>query len=101
MTIYIAGPMTGLPDHNAPAFDAAERELLSMGHTVISPAYMLRCFPDDSLRQHFARDCQAICNADTVVLIDGWERSKGVAVEIALAGYLGIPVVPLAGILPQ
>ena len=98
MRVYLAGPMTGLPAHNAPAFDAAERQLCDAGLDVVSPAAMLRLFPDDTLRQHFSRDCQAICDADCVVLLDGWERSKGVAVELALAGYLGIPVLEIDAI---
>ena len=92
MRVYLAGPMTGLPAHNAPAFDAAELALCEQGYEVISPVAMLRIFAHDTLRQHFSRDCQAICEADCVVVLDGWERSKGVAVEIALAEYLGIPV---------
>lgn len=32
MIVYIAGPMTGLPDLNYPAFNAAEEALTAAGH---------------------------------------------------------------------
>ena len=35
--IYIAGPMTGKPDLNRPAFVAAEKRLTAQGHFVINP----------------------------------------------------------------
>lgn len=37
MRVYISGPMTGKPDHNRPAFDAAEKRLTAQGHFVINP----------------------------------------------------------------
>ena len=38
MIVYIAGPMTGLPDLNYPAFNAAEEALTAAGHAVLNPA---------------------------------------------------------------
>ena len=38
MRIYIAGPMTGLPDSNYPAFHAAEARLQALGHEPHNPA---------------------------------------------------------------
>ena len=37
MRIYISGKMTGHPDLNRPAFDAAEKRLTAQGHFVINP----------------------------------------------------------------
>ena len=37
-TIYVSGPMSGLPDLNFPAFHAAAAELRALGHTVVNPA---------------------------------------------------------------
>lgn len=37
MRVYCSGPMTGHPDLNRPAFDAAERRLTAQGHFVINP----------------------------------------------------------------
>lgn len=38
MRIYCSGAMTGLPDHNIPAFNAAAKRLREQGHFVINPA---------------------------------------------------------------
>lgn len=90
MTIYLAGPMTGFPKHNAPAFDCAEALLANLGYTVLSPAKMLREHPRGSICEHIARDVEAICSADVIVLLPGWEASPGVALEIHLAEYLAL-----------
>lgn len=36
--IYIAGPMTGIPDYNRPAFNEYAAKLVEQGHTVLNPA---------------------------------------------------------------
>ena len=36
--VYIAGPMTGLPDFNYPAFNAAAAKLRALGLEVLNPA---------------------------------------------------------------
>ncbi len=37
MRLYIAGPMTGLPDFNYPAFEEARAQLESEGYAVLCP----------------------------------------------------------------
>ena len=37
MRIYLSGPITNIPDHNIPAFDAAEKRLTAQGHFMINP----------------------------------------------------------------
>lgn len=36
--LYVGGPMTGFPQFNFPAFDAASADLRRRGFTVVSPA---------------------------------------------------------------
>ena len=46
MRVYISGRMTGCPDLNRPAFDAAEKRLTAQGHFVINPAELSEMFGD-------------------------------------------------------
>jgi len=43
MKIYIAGPMSGLPEFNYPAFHAADAELRALGHETLNPANNPEC----------------------------------------------------------
>jgi len=99
--IYLAGPMTGYDLWNFPAFYAATTALRAKGHTVWNPAEMDEAFgfdptcatlPEGFTRQAMRRDATCICEADAIALLPGWEKSRGVAVELALANYLGLAV---------
>ena len=99
-SIYIAGPMTGYPEFNFPAFDAA-RDYLERDWNVISPADMDRELGFDAavdevtaefLRDAMRRDINAIMAVDAVYALAGWEQSKGASAEVALAEWRGIPV---------
>lgn len=96
MKIYLSGPMTGLPQYNYPAFHAAAGVLRSQGHEVYNPAEFpfegdLDAFP---IREAFAEYCEYICKqADTIILLEGWEASKGVSAELALAKNCGLQVI--------
>ncbi len=48
-----------------------------------------------SLREALKQDLSWICDhAEGIALLGGWEKSKGAAVEVALANALGIPCKP-------
>ena len=100
MVVYIGGPMRGIECFNFPAFDRARDRITSLGHIVISPADLDRqsgfsgIEPDvPDARECMLRDLHAIADsADAVALLPGWERSRGAAVEVAFAAYLGLPI---------
>lgn len=98
-SIYIAGPMTGYPEFNFPAFDAA-RNNLERDWNVISPADLDRAIgfevthevTPEFLRDAMRRDINAIMDVDALYALKGWEQSKGASAEVALAKWRGIPV---------
>lgn len=109
MKLYVAGPMSGYPEHNFPAFREAARVLRIMGHDVTSPVEMDEAGGFDAATApnvasgspewatFLARDVIVIAGADVegVVVIDGWEESRGAALEVHVARELGKPVYSL------
>lgn len=111
MRIYLAGPMRGIAEFNFPAFDRAEAQLRDMGHDVFSPAardrehgFTAEGLTGDEdlaalgfdLREALGADLAYITeHADAIVVLPGWERSSGVAAEMAAAQALSMPVYEL------
>lgn len=93
--VYISGPMTGLPELNFPAFHQAAGELRALGLDVVNPAEIN---PDAQMswEQCMRADIKALCDCDTIVLLPGWENSRGAHLEVHLAHRLGIKVQPMA-----
>lgn len=109
---YIAGPMTGIPQFNFPAFDVAAASLRSFGYLVVSPVEL----DDPSSRSAalanetgdpeqynadtgetwgdlLARDVKLIADeVSGVVALEGWEDSRGARLEVFVARTCGKPV---------
>lgn len=91
--IYIAGPMTRLPDLNHPAFHetAARLRRLYPQARVINPAEN----PQLGSWEEMMRTCLSqVCLATQVVLLDGWHSSRGARLEMHVARELRIPIYP-------
>lgn len=94
--------MTGLPGLNYAAFDAAKARAISAGHEVVSPADIGRetgFMGDESqaitpieLLGIASRDLEALMSCHAIVLLPGWERSKGARAEKAVAEWIGLSV---------
>lgn len=102
-TIYLAGPMQGIPEFNFPRFNAVAACLRRSGHTVFNPAEKdidrhggvdiskgntagslaaAKTTHGFSLRQALGEDMAFICyEANTIVLLPGWEKSNGAQAE--------------------
>lgn len=112
--VYLAGPMTGIPHFNYPAFNAAAAHLRSQGHYVFNPAEIdvltygkdisnaEGCAVKAASEHGFDRraalktDLAWICdNAEAIALLPGWEKSSGANAERALANALGLKIIEL------
>jgi hypothetical protein len=105
--IYIAGPMSGVPDHNKSAFLKAEQYLISfygkekvkifnpINHeaSLMVQRGLIRD-TKEAYRLCMAMDCEFICRHATMIfMLNGWENSKGAMAEWTLAKCLGIRIV--------
>lgn len=105
-TAYIAGPMTGYPEFNFPAFFAAQAKLEAEGWTVKNPAAKDSegdVIADPSFatgnandlvtngwdfRGAFSWDANAIIYGDGIYMLRGWEYSPGACAEHAIAKFI-------------
>lgn len=82
---YIAGPMTGYPDHNYPAFHKAAAEMRALGWEVINPAENHGGRTDLPREEYFRTDIPQLISCDAVCMLPGWENSEGARLEFAIA----------------
>ena len=91
-TIYLAGPMSGIADHNRPAFNVAAESLREQGYNVVNPADFDTTLTAPSWICCMVRDIPHVCSADAVAVLPGWEQSDGAKLEVFVATKLGKPV---------
>lgn len=94
MRIYLAGPMTGYPDLNYPAFAGATAFLRQLGHHVISPAELNPI--DTEYGRAMRNDIRAVCDVDAIATLPGWEKSAGATTEFQIATCLELLHITLA-----
>lgn len=88
--LYLAGPMSGLPECNYPAFNRTAVLLQGHGFKVVNPAdsSLTRAHYVDFLRE----DLRQMLTCDAVATLEGWWESTGARNEIQVAGLLRMPV---------
>ena len=89
--IYIAGPMTGLPELNYPAFHAAAAKLRALGHHVENPAENPKpvC---GTWHGYMRMSLRQIADCDCLYMLPGWRASRGARIEHGLALDLDLEV---------
>ena len=102
MIIYLSGPYTATEKHsrdeNVLRAGHIGRKLWKMGSAVITPQFNTYGFGSiyDTEREAFAAflvgDFELISVCDAVVMIPGWELSRGASAEFVFAKYMKIPV---------
>lgn len=91
--LYISGPMTGIPEWNFPAFNAAADRLRGLGFDVVNPA-------DGGAEEgkpwaaDLREDLRLLLDCDAVATLPGWRNSRGAQLEVHVAQALGMRVFP-------
>lgn len=93
--LYIAGPMTGIEDHNFPAFNEAADQLRAAGYEVENPADQ-GVVDGWEWADYLRHDLPLLLKCDGVALLSWWYRSRGAKLEHYVAVELGLPAYPLA-----
>lgn len=95
MKLYIAGPMTGLPEFNYPAFFDAARRLEAVGVEPINPARVAGREGCSSWLDYMRASLRDVAECDGIAVLPGWQDSRGAALEVHIARSLDLPVRPV------
>lgn len=98
--IYIAGPMTGHPELNFPAFHAEATRLRGLGFQVVNPAE-INNDPTAKWTDCMRADIAQLVTCDGVATLPGWQRSRGASIEVGLAQGLEMTVVEAAALVAR
>ena len=83
LKIYIAGKITGDPDHKE-KFKTAAREYENSGYIVLNPAML----PEGMRPADYMRICLSMIDtADVVAFLPGYETSQGAQLELQYCLY--------------
>lgn len=87
--VYVAGPMSNLPDLNYPAFNEVAKQLRELGYHVENPAEN----PErDSWEGYMRMALAQLVRCDEIHMLRGWSQSRGACLEHQVAQQLGLIV---------
>jgi hypothetical protein len=89
--IYIAGPMSGLPDYNFPAFHEAAYGLRLLHHDPLNPATSFDGRQDLEYEMYIREAVRMVAAADAILMLPNWQSSKGARMELHVACTIGMP----------
>ena len=89
--IYLSGPMSGLPEHNYPAFHAAAAKLRALGYQVENPAENPEP-PCKSWAGYMRLALAQLVRCEVTVRLPGWQKSRGAVIESSISRMLGMDV---------
>ena len=92
MRLYISGPMTGIPNFNRPAFHAAAAYYRGIGYRVENPAENPVPACGGTWKGWMRQAIVQLLTCRVIVLLPGWECSRGARLERWIALRRGIDV---------
>lgn len=87
---YISGPITGVEDY-MDAFYEEEVRLAEDGHTVINPCHAFGGREGLPYSVYMRFHIHSILNADALLMLPGWQNSRGAMFENRMAHMLSLP----------
>ena len=93
--IYISGPMSGLPDFNFQKFEKAGKYLTKKypERIIINPHKIHRNNRKDLQYSYYMRnDIKALCDCDSIYMLENWNLSPGAKLEYAIATALKLEI---------
>lgn len=95
--IYISGPVTGMVDGNRAAFSRVEKEVFAAGFDAENPRrnklpgyFDIEIDCEELWQFQMKRAVKQLMDCDTIVMLNGWENSKGATIELWLSLMLGL-----------
>jgi len=88
-SVYISGPMSNIPEYNAPLFIAADEELMELGHTCFNPAANL----NECWAIAMEQDLSQLCGCSVMLLLPNWQTSQGARIEVFVAHFHEMKVI--------
>lgn len=97
MTVYISGPMKGMPDANRAAFRDMELMLADRGYEPVNPHNLSPARGEDETDAAYYERCMeidlaALERCDAIFLLPAWQASSGALREFKRARELGLEV---------
>lgn len=84
--------MTGIPDHNFPAFNEAAAKMRHAGFTVLNPAELFDGAANRTRAEYFRHDFRNVSECDIVLVLPDWQKSVGAVKEIIAARECGCEI---------
>lgn len=90
--VFLSGPMTGYSGYNFQRFNLAEKQLAQAGIECANPVHICKKYKEEHVLadkevfdKMIAEEQEAEMGCDAILLLDGWQMSKGVRLELKIA----------------
>lgn len=101
--VYLSGPITGKPNENAEAFQAAEDALTLVGFRCVNPVTLGRALKEKHVAlgwpwrpptyaDYMRKDYAELVKCQAILMLRGWQQSNGAKRELQVACDIGIPI---------